>query len=76
MSTGKKPGIKTHELATELGLKPRAILDTARSLGIPLQNRLTRMDSEAAQRIGAQLHAPPGDATESNPAAPTEDAAK
>jgi hypothetical protein len=52
---GGKKGPKAYELATECGVSARELLLAARELGINVQNRLTRIDDEAAQRLRVHL---------------------
>jgi len=53
MSSIHRKGPKIDELARELGVKPRVLLDAARELGIAAQNRLTRVAAGDAERIRA-----------------------
>jgi hypothetical protein len=52
---------KVYELAEELGRKPREVLRAAAELGIPAQNRLTRLDPESIRRLRARFHERPPD---------------
>jgi hypothetical protein len=47
-----KPGIKVRELAKELGVTSRSIVNRCRDEGLPVQNGLTRLNPaiEAAVR--------------------------
>jgi hypothetical protein len=52
---GRHDGPKAYQLAEQLGIKPRELLAAARELEIPLQNRLTRLDHAAVERLRAHF---------------------
>ncbi len=44
-------GIKLKELAHELGLTSRQLIDRCRTEGVPVQNSITRLPPEQERRI-------------------------
>ena len=49
---------KVYELAEQLGRRPKELVDAARSLGLPVQNRLTRLTPESVSRLRAHFATP------------------
>ena len=50
-----KKGIKVKDLATELGLTSRAVIDGCRANGIFVQNSITKLDRARESRVRAVL---------------------
>lgn len=48
-----KKGIKVKELAGELGVTSRAIIDRCREGGLPVQNSVSRLDRSTEQAVRA-----------------------
>jgi len=46
-----KKGVKVKDIARELGLTSRQLLDRCRAEGIHVQNSITKLDSESEQTI-------------------------
>lgn len=46
-----KKGIKIKELASELGVTSRTLLDRCRAAGWSVQNSVTRLTSDQARRV-------------------------
>ncbi len=53
--------LKVYELAAELGVKPRVVVEAARSMGIAVQNRLTRLDAASIAKLRVHLQQSGGD---------------
>jgi hypothetical protein len=49
---GKK-GIKVKDLARELGLTSRALIDRCRAEGLAVQNSITKLDRNAEKKVRA-----------------------
>lgn len=56
-----KPGIKVKELARELGVTSRTLIDRCRAEGIFLQNSLTKLPVEAERRVRTWFPNPAAD---------------
>ena len=50
-----KAGIKVKELARELGVTSRVVVDRCRVEGLSVQNSITRLPPEVARRVRAWL---------------------
>ncbi len=57
----KAANLKVYEWATQWGLKPRQIIESARRLNIRVQNRLTRLAPADAKRVLAEIQNPTPD---------------
>ncbi|MCB9849161.1 MAG: hypothetical protein H6817_00480 [Phycisphaerales bacterium] len=51
MSHARHECPKVYELARQLGVTPHALIAIARTLDIPVQNRLTRLQPHLAKRL-------------------------
>lgn len=47
----KKKGIKVKELAKELGITSRELIERCRTGGVPVQNSVTKLQPEAERRV-------------------------
>lgn len=54
-----KKDVKVRELAKELGVTARALIDRCRSEGLRVQNSITRIGPADVRRIRVWYHAPP-----------------
>jgi len=58
-----KKGIKVQELAKELGVTSREVIDRCRAEGMGVQNSITKLDAEAERRVrswfGVNSNLPP-----------------
>ncbi len=61
-----KRGTKVEDLARELGITSRELIDRGRAEGIDIQNRITKLTLEQAQRMRACI-APGASDTEQSP---------
>lgn len=55
-----KKGISIKELARELGITSRQIIDRCREANIPAQNSITKLDAAAERQVRA-MFTPPAD---------------
>jgi hypothetical protein len=55
-----KKGVSIKELARELGLTSRQLIDRCRQAGIPAQNSITKLNVEAERRVRALVAADRG----------------
>ena len=46
-----KKGIKVKELAKELGVTSRELIDRCRAAGVAVQNSITKLDGETETRV-------------------------
>jgi hypothetical protein len=69
-----KPGLKVKELAQELGVTSRALIDRCRENGLAVQNSITRLDPAAVTVVRRWFqHADVADQSENNHEATLQD---
>ncbi|MCH7632680.1 MAG: translation initiation factor IF-2 N-terminal domain-containing protein [Planctomycetes bacterium] len=51
-----KRGIKVKELAKELGITSRELIERCRTSGVPVQNSVTKLQPEAERRVREWFH--------------------
>ncbi len=61
-----KRGIKVKELAKELGITSRELIERCRTGGVPVQNSVTKLQPEAERRVREWFRHHLGDAQTQN----------